>query len=215
MRTAQVIYIQDEELHLLPDKAVFLPRLKTLLLADLHLGKINHFRKSGVAVPIAANDQNTAALIDVIQKTKPERTIFLGDLFHSHYNEEWEVLRQVLGHFAACSFELVVGNHDVLSPLQYARLGIRMHNGQLAVHPFLLTHQPVSAEHSAYNLAGHIHPGIRLVGQARQSLVLPCFWFSERSGLLPAFGSFTGLYRLRLKKNERVYVIADNQVMTL
>lgn len=215
MGATLTIHIQDEELRLLPDKAIFLPRLKTLLLADLHLGKITHFRKSGVPVPTAANDQNTAALIDVIQKTKPERTIFLGDLFHSHYNEEWEVLRQVLTHFVGCSFELVVGNHDILSPLQYARLGIRIHADQLMLAPFLLTHQPLEENHSGYNLAGHVHPGIRLVGKGRQSLVLPCFWFGSKGALLPAFGSFTGLYRLPLKKSDQVFAIADNNVMKL
>jgi DNA ligase-associated metallophosphoesterase len=211
-----VIQLQSEELHLLPDKALFWPREKVLLIADLHLGKINHFRKSGVPVPPSANHQNTAALIDVIQKTKPHRTIFLGDLFHSHYNEEWEVLRQVLVHFVGCSFELVVGNHDILSPLQYQRLGIRIHTEQLMLGPFRLTHQPTEAPSAeGYNLAGHIHPGIRLVGKAKQSLMLPCFCFGDRTGLLPAFGSFTGLYRLRLKKSDQVYVIAEDNVMKL
>jgi DNA ligase-associated metallophosphoesterase len=210
------IQLQDEDLHLLPEKAVFWPRQKALLIADLHLGKVNHFRKSGVAVPPSANDQNTAALIEVIQKTRPERTIFLGDLFHSHYNEEWEVLRQIRGHFAACSFELVVGNHDILSPVQYERLGINLHANELKLGPFLLTHQPVEVgPDRGYNLAGHLHPGVRLVGKARQSLTLPCFCFGDRAGILPAFGSFTGLYRLRLKKSDQVYVIAEKKVMKL
>jgi DNA ligase-associated metallophosphoesterase len=210
------IDVQGEMLRLLPDKALFWPRMKTLLLADLHLGKVNHFRKAGVPVPPAANVQNTAALIDVFRQTKPERTIFLGDLLHSYYNDELEVLRQVLGHFTACTFELVAGNHDILPPLQYERLGIRVHAKHLADAPFLFTHQPLpDASAAGYNLAGHLHPGIRLVGQARQAITLPCFYFGKYAGLLPAFGSFTGLHRLKLKKSDRVFVIAENRVMAI
>jgi metallophosphoesterase superfamily enzyme len=46
-------------------------------------------------VPAAANNKNTELLISLLQDTKPDRVIFLGDLFHSHYNEEWEVLGQI------------------------------------------------------------------------------------------------------------------------
>lgn len=208
------INLQGEELWLLPGKALFWPRVRTLLLADLHLGKVNHFRKAGVPVPTSANDQNTAALIEVIRETNPVRTIFLGDLFHSQYNEEWEVLRQVIDHFRHCTFELVMGNHDVLSPVQYERLGIRVHARQLVLDPFVLTHQPEEVtQGGGYNLAGHVHPGIRLVGKGRQSLMLPCFYFGSRAGLLPAFGSFTGLGRLQHKKGDQIYVIAEQQVM--
>src|SRR5678809_383458 len=111
--------VRDFEFDLLPDKSVYWNKHKTMMLADLHLGKINHFRRSGYPVPAKANDANTAALIELLRRYKPERMIFVGDLFHSHYNQEWEVLGQVVKHFPSCSFELVMGNHDIMSKLQY------------------------------------------------------------------------------------------------
>ena len=112
------VEIQGELITLLPEKALTLTSNKILLLADLHFGKINHFRKSGIPVPPKANNRNSEFLIDLLNRIKPERVIFLGDLFHSHYNEEWEVLGQVLKHFSSCKFELVKGNHDIMSKLQ-------------------------------------------------------------------------------------------------
>ena len=93
------VKILNETLELLPQKAVYWEKKNILFLADLHLGKINHFRKSGIPVPAKANDRNLELLIDLLQFTKPERVICLGDLFHSHYNPEWEVFGEVVKHF--------------------------------------------------------------------------------------------------------------------
>jgi DNA ligase-associated metallophosphoesterase len=205
--------VNGNELVLLPQKAVYWEAESTLLLADLHLGKINHFRRSGYPVPPRANDANTTQLIDLLNHFKPNRTLFLGDLFHSHYNQEWEVLGQVVKHFSACSFELILGNHDIMSEVQYQRHQLTVHN-ELRVGNLLLTHEPQEPQQAGcYNLAGHIHPGARLVGGAKQSLTLPCFYFGARQGILPAFGSFTGLYRVPVKRNDLVYVVADGEVV--
>ena len=66
---------------------------------------------------------------------------------------------------------------------------------------------------SYYNLAGHIHPGVRMIGGGRQIITLPCFYFGEKQGLLPAFGIFTGLKRITPEKNDKVFVIAENRIV--
>src|SRR5882757_9897564 len=111
---------------LLPEKAIFLKDEGVLIVADLHFGKVNHFRRAGLPVPPAANNRNTEALIDLVTLHSPRRIIFLGDLFHSHYNEEWEVVGQIVKNFPACTFELIRGNHDIMSAQQYHRKGIRV-----------------------------------------------------------------------------------------
>ncbi len=197
-----------------PEKGLVLMAEKVLVLADLHFGKINHFRKSGIPVPTKANDRNSEFLIDLINRVKPQRVIFLGDLFHSHYNEEWEVLGQVLRHFSGCSFELVRGNHDIMSNLQYDRHKMQVHEGALKIGPFIFTHEPLEKpEGDFYNIAGHIHPGVNLKGNGRQSLTLPCFYFGKHQGILPAFGSFTGLAKINPKKEDQIFVIAEGKIL--
>lgn len=209
----EVIHIQNERMQLLSQRALYWEAQKMLLLADLHLGKVNHFRKAGLPVPVKANEKNVELLLESIQLTKPERVIFLGDLFHSHYNEEWEVFGQLLKNFPAISFELVVGNHDILSDHQYQKLGIILHQ-ELQVGPFLLTHHPLeNYSGEMYNLAGHVHPGARLIGKGRQSITLPCFYFGKQQGILPAFGVFTGLARILPKKDDHVFIIAENKIL--
>jgi len=208
------IELMSETAWLLPEKALWLKSRKTLLMADLHFGKINHFRKSGIPVPARANDKNTETLISVLQMTKPDRVIFLGDLFHSHYNEEWGVLGQIRKHFVQCSFELVLGNHDILSEVQYERHSMKCYVNELREGNLILTHEPMTAIPSGlYNLSGHLHPGVQLRGTGKQSVTLPCFYFGKHQGILPAFGSFTGIARIVPKKEDRVFVIAEDKII--
>ncbi len=208
------VKLLNEKVTLLPQKALWFKSRKILLVADLHFGKINHFRKSGIPVPAKANDKNTELLINLLNQTKPDRIIFLGDLFHSHYNEEWEVVGQIRKHFTFCSFELVLGNHDILSAVQYERHAMIVHPVELAIGNFILTHEPLTqVQEGRYNLSGHVHPGITLSGTGRQTLTLPCFYFGKQQGILPAFGSFTGLARISPKKEERIFVIAENKII--
>lgn len=204
-----------ERLELYPQKAVFWRRKSMLFLADLHLGKINHFRKSGIAVPSKANNKNLESMIDLVNLTSPERVICLGDLFHSHYNPEWEVFGELVKHFIKTSFELVLGNHDIMSDQQYLRKRIKVHE-KLCIEPFIFTHHPmVEEETPMYNLSGHLHPGVKLSGKGRQSVTLPCFYFGERAGLLPAFGTFTGLARIYPKKEDKVFVIVEDKIIAI
>lgn len=207
------VEILDEQFGLYPQKAIFWRAQKALLLSDLHLGKINHFRKAGIPVPQKANDHNLEVFIDLVHACCPERIICLGDLFHSHYNTEWEVFGEVVKHFSNATFELVQGNHDIMGKYQYSRKGIAVHES-LQIGKFLLTHHPLeSVPEGVYNIAGHIHPGVSLRGRGRQAITLPCFYFSDRQAFLPAFGKFTGLAKILPKKEDRVFVVAEEKVI--
>lgn len=207
------VEIRQVQLALHPQKAVFWKSEGALLLSDLHLGKINHFRRAGIPVPAKANDHNLEMLIDLIDRCKPERIVCLGDLFHSYYNAEWEVFGEVVRHFSGIRFDLVVGNHDIMGQYQYTRKGIVLHD-TLRIGDFLLTHHPLDeVPEGFYNIAGHLHPGVSLRGKGRQAVTLPCFYFGNSQAYLPAFGKFTGLARIRPKKGDQVFVIADDKVL--
>jgi DNA ligase-associated metallophosphoesterase len=207
------IEILGEQFDLCPEKAIFWKSQHTLLLSDLHLGKINHFRKAGIPVPSKANDHNLEIFIDLINHCKPKRVVCLGDLFHSHYNPEWENFGEVVRHFSGVTFDLVLGNHDIMGRYQYQRKGIYLHD-TLQIGKFLLTHHPLEhVPEQTYNIAGHIHPGVSLIGKGRQSLTLPCFYFGDRQAYLPAFGKFTGLARIAPGKQDKIYIVAENKVM--
>jgi len=185
-----------------------------LLLADLHFGKGAHFRKEGIAVPTNILEKELKKLEALIDLFQTKRVVFLGDLFHSVYNPEWELFGQWMGGFSEVSFELVIGNHDILSRHQYEKYDIVIHEKALEINSIVLTHEPMEVlPFGKYNLAGHLHPGVRLVGFGKQKKRLACYFFGKEQGLLPAFGAFTGLHILQPKRGDQVFVVVEDAVL--
>ena len=208
------IVLRNTEIELLVKKGIFFREESTLVLGDMHFGKSGHFRKSGIAVPSAVHDSNMENLVKVLQYKKPRKVIFLGDLFHSIQNREWGYFGDVLMQFPAIHFILVVGNHDILGKSQYETLGIEVIEKELEMGAFVFTHEPIdNYSGKLYNIYGHLHPGIRLYGKARQSLRLPCYFFKENQGVIPAFGTFTGLAIQKPREEDGVYVITNTEVI--
>jgi DNA ligase-associated metallophosphoesterase len=195
-----------------PSGAMYWKEENLLVISDVHLGKVAHFRKHGSAIPQQALKGNFLKLDLVTAFFDPEKIIFLGDLFHSYINNEWQYFEQWIGNFSA-EVILVEGNHDVISPLKYEELGVQV-IPELIIGDFLFTHHPEERT-GFFNFSGHIHPGVRINGMARQQLKLPCFFRSTNQMILPAFGEFTGKYLLEPKAGDEVYVVTKEEVIFL
>lgn len=209
----ETVEIRGELLELLPQKAIFWKKKRILLLADLHLGKATHFRNNGIAIPAKVSTGNWELLEQLIKTLAPERVCFLGDLFHSTYNKEWEIFQSFIKQNRDIVFELVEGNHDILSKRHYDEAGLKQYS-ILEEAPFIFSHEPIE-DSRLYNLAGHIHPGVYVKGKGRQRLRVPCFFFSSRGGLLPAFGRFTGLAIVKVKKQDKVFGVVSDYVIAM
>ncbi len=208
MTHALNIYNQSFVLHF--SGALFWEEKSILLISDVHLGKVSHFRKFGAAVPQQAVQQNFNALNEVIHTFKPASIVFLGDLFHSSLNKEWELFEE-WAQSTSAKIILVSGNHDIISPLKYEELGVSVMT-QLQLDSFLLTHHPEERE-GFFNFCGHIHPAIRLSGLGRQSVKLPCFYKTDHQMILPAFGEFTGSYILEPCDGCEVFALLGDAVL--
>jgi len=206
----QLHELLGQRLGLIPEKGIFWEEKKYLILADVHLGKAGHFRKSGIPVSDLIHSKDILILDRLIERLKPECVIFLGDLFHSDHNQGWEVFKRWVKSKAPLPFKLILGNHDILQTKQYKISNMEVVD-KLIEPPFEMTHIPEQNE--LYNLAGHIHPAIRMKGKGLQSIRLPCFFFGQNQAVLPAFGNFTGTARIKIKKRDAVYAIADGKVV--
>ncbi|MBW2960309.1 ligase-associated DNA damage response endonuclease PdeM [Mesonia aestuariivivens] len=204
------ITIKNNHFQLSCSGVAFWEEQQTLLIADVHLGKISHFRKHGSAVPHLAIQKNFDRLNESVEQFQPEKVIFLGDLFHSVLNAEWNLFEHWLQQQKA-EVILIAGNHDIISPIHYEDLGMKIHQ-ELLIDKFRLTHHPEEQEGS-FNICGHIHPGYHLVGLAKQHLKLKCFFRSENQLILPAFGEFTGCFVMKPEKQDEVYVCANAKVI--
>ena len=209
---SKLIWINTHQFALHPSGAVYWPAQQSLLVADVHLGKVTHFRKNGAAVPLKASEENYLKLDKVLNQFEVSHIYFLGDLFHSAINSEWDRFGLWVKNCGA-SVSLIEGNHDIISPYRYHELGVEVLPDK-RIAGFLLTHHPTE-EAGSFNFCGHIHPGIRMQGTGRQTLKLACFYKNSQQMILPAFGSFTGKHLLRPGADDEVYVIAKNEVISV
>lgn len=204
--------INDNTFQLDPSGAVFWKEKSTLLIADVHLGKIAHFRKNGAAVPLSASKNNFEKLRFLDLNYSPETFCFLGDLFHSYLNSDWQNFEKWVSVTTA-KIILISGNHDIISPIKFERLGIAVKD-ELQIEEFLLTHHPKDAT-SKFNICGHVHPGVKLTGVGRQRISLPCFYKTDARLILPAFGTFTGKHILSPLPEDEIFAIADGEVIPI
>jgi DNA ligase-associated metallophosphoesterase len=207
------IQIREHTFELHPLRALWWQKQSMLICADVHIGKGAHFRNSGIPIPKRVNDSNLWNLVVLIEHYQPDSIVFLGDLFHSRINEEWESLNDCLAQFPNLQKMLVKGNHEIEAQHEYERLGFEVFEN-LQVDDIRLEHEPpVKDVENLYTLCGHLHPAVRMQGAAQQSLRLPCFWIGEKIGVLPAFGEFTGSHNIQPKKGDQLFVIAENSVV--
>ena len=181
----------------------------------MHLGKANHFRKEGISIPAEAQQSDYTNLDRLLSKIKPLKVYFLGDLFHSDYNRDWDNFRALIEKYTEIQFVLVRGNHDIIDHELFRLIGIQVVD-RITDETFVYTHEPMpTVELGKMNISGHIHPGFILSGSGRQSLKLPCFYRTDSLFLLPAFGVLTGLYGIEKMNNTCVYVVLPGSVQQI
>ncbi|RYD71415.1 MAG: ligase-associated DNA damage response endonuclease PdeM [Sphingobacteriales bacterium] len=197
------------------DRYLYWEEEKALVLSDLHLGKSGHFRKHGIGIPQDVFKEDMQRLLSAIQLYKAEKVIVVGDMFHSHANKEHALFLKWRNDIPHIAFHLVVGNHDILSLKWYKEANLQLHYHELELGNFIFTHDinDASEKEGKYYFSGHIHPCVRLQGLGRQSVHLPCFYFSKTFAVLPAFGKFTGTYPVKIKPEDNVFALAEDKLV--
>lgn len=208
--------INQNDFILHSNRTVFWEQEKILILSDLHLGKTGHFRKSGIGVPAAIMKEDMQRFVAAIQFYKPSLVVIVGDLFHSVENKEHELFlrwRKDLQHVAML---LVKGNHDIVPDAWYKKAGIEIAEKIWHKNNFAFVHHIEDAGEEStdvYFFSGHIHPAISIKGLGKQSLRFPCFYFTKKYAVLPAFGKFTGTYLIEPAKNETAFAVVEDSLI--
>ena len=204
------IEIRNNQFVLHPSGGIYWKENQSWLLADIHLGKVAHFRKNGFAVPRNAEGSFYQKMGALLPLFPVKRILFLGDLFHSFHNNEWYLFEAWVKQQ---SFEMILisGNHDVIPNSKFEDLGLTVKT-ELQEGPFYFTHFP-DQQTEQFVFCGHIHPGVTLAGAGKQQMKLPCFYRSQKQLVLPAFGAFTGLYIIKPKAEDSIYVITGKEVI--
>ncbi|WP_313731426.1 ligase-associated DNA damage response endonuclease PdeM [Pseudomonas sp.] len=203
-----------QTLWLMPDRAVYWPAQRALLVADVHIGKAASYRALHQPVPRGTTDATLQRLDALLTGCDCEQLIILGDFLHARTARAPATLARLQAwraRHAHVRMVLLRGNHDRHAGDPPTQLGIEVRDQPWVLGPFALQHEP--DVHQDYPvLAGHVHPVFVLRGRGRQRLRLSCFVLGEQVSLLPAFGEFTGGWNIEPTPGNRIYLAAADQV---
>ncbi|MEO6368989.1 MAG: phosphoesterase, partial [Steroidobacteraceae bacterium] len=74
--------ICGETVLLHPERALSWPARRLLVVADTHFGKSSIFARHGIAVPAGADALDRERIDALLQATRSERLLVLGDFLH-------------------------------------------------------------------------------------------------------------------------------------
>ena len=210
------VVIANEDVLLLPQRALYWPQQRLLAIADIHFGKAASFRALGVPVPAGTTTQNLAALDALMALHAVEQILFLGDFLHAkaaHASATLAAIRAWRARHPALLLTLIRGNHDDRAGDPPSDLNIKVVNEPHVIGPFAFCHHPQESA-QGHVLAGHLHPVYRLASGA-DALRLPCFVIGAQRSILPSFGAFTGGHAVVASAKERLFVVTDDRVFAV
>lgn len=203
----------DQEIILLAEGAVIVAAAaeRTLVLADVHLGKSAAFRASGMAIPEGDCLRDLERVRHLTTLHDVDRVVIAGDLFHARAGMTEEVKRafETFIYQLEIPLILVQGNHDLHLRQRHLPMVPELEIGGLRV-----VHDPADVVPGAPHLCGHWHP-VAKIADGRGSIRRPCFLIRGNALVLPAFGSFTGGGRIAPEAGDRHFVALRERVIEL
>ncbi len=179
---------------LLPSGAMLIEAERTLVCADLHLEKGSAYAARGQLLPPYDTRETLRRLALDVRAWDPERVVLLGDTLHdlgAHARIDAEDARRLVEIARGRVLLWIVGNHDPEGP------GLLPGDTAetLDLLSLRLRHEPRPG-HAPGEVAGHLHPCARVVGQGR-SVRRRCFVTDGARLVLPAYGAYAGGLSIR------------------
>ncbi len=213
MPVSQTIEFGSHQLVLLADRAIHWPKAKTLILADVHLGKDASFRAAGLPVPAGNSTKDLARIEALLAQTSADRLLVLGDLVHnraSHQSELAAAFSRWRSAHQQLNIQLIRGNHDRHAGPTPADWNITSVGDLYEEDSLCFAHSPQESGKNV--LCGHVHPVIAVRDYDGTYARICCFVADPAQLMLPAFGSFTGGYTIKSEPDRRVFVCTGKSV---
>lgn len=207
-------------LRLYAEGALYWPTGNCLCIADTHFGKPDHFQHAGIPIPSAVLDRDLARLTQLIASSGASKLIILGDFFHSKWSHSPSVLTKLAlwrDRHIHLDIVLILGNHDLHAGPPPAELTITTVEAPYQYGPFICQHEPTVEANAkqGYVLAGHLHPYVVMRDHDGSTLRLTSFIFGPNIAILPAFGGFTGGSQVRPTPQDRVFALANGEIVEI
>lgn len=230
MESQLKISIAEEEVLLSSLRALFWPKAKLLVVADLHLGKAEIMQQSGIPISLEVTQEDLFVLKQLLQLYCPDELIFLGDLFHGRLPVP-QVLTylRLLDEVASAqrvTLRWIFGNHDLSLkkiirdhlPKNLNLSSFEISLKPYALGPFVFDHAPgedqqnIATSTSEWKICGHLHP-FALLRTGRDRLRLPAFALNKNKKelILPAFSKLCGGFVVKADHDTVLFPVFDKE----
>ncbi len=193
--------------------ALFWPDERMVLIADLHLEQGASLARRGLHVPPYDTFATLLQLEGVLQQTKAEKLVLLGDSFHArdaHVHVDAETWARLTSITSRVETTWITGNHDPLPPEALGGTCV----DELVLGSLILRHIPGEIPEGCAEIAGHLHPGASIHHRGHR-IHGKCFATDGRRLIMPAFGTYTGALSLRSDAFEGLFDEAAGAVFML
>ena len=182
-----------EDFALTQGRALYWPRERALLVADLHLEKASWYATRGQFLPPYDSRETLERLALAIRETGARRVYTLGDNFHDSAGTdrlEPHAAGMLAALVRATDWVWITGNHDAAME---AKSGGTLAE-ELEIAGLVLRHRAQKGE-TRPEMSGHYHPRVQLTVRER-SIRRPCAVVARGDDgdrmILPAYGALTG-----------------------
>lgn len=203
--------IPQLEFELLPNRALYWPSQRLLVVADLHLGRIVS------RAPKLLDDVQLALsrLSDALIQTQASRLLFLGDVFHMrnayhpdviHAFDSWRAVH------APIAMMLVRGNHERALGDPPAQLRLQCVNPGYEEGGVTFLHEPRHVR--TFSMCAHLHPCLLVPTDRAIATTVPCFVWNQEYLYMPAFED-TIPGRVITRRFDEQYACIHNQTVVM
>jgi uncharacterized protein len=190
------------------ERGLFWPKHRRLLIADLHLGKGDEFRRAGIALPSGGTSLDLDRLSGLIEASGAREVWVLGDFLHgsadsAQWRSGWAAWRRLN---RALRVGVLAGNHD--RALAAAGLDVDLLGTTVDEEGLAFRHVPTPLP-QVHVVCGHLHPVVRLPGLRGR---WPIFWQRDAMTILPAFSRFSGGFLVEPAPHESYVACVHGEV---
>lgn len=188
------VTVAGATLALLPSGGLWIEAARALVCADLHLEKGSAYAARGQLLPPYDTRETLRRLKADADSLDPAQIVLLGDTLHdgeAHARIAGDDAEALAGIARGRRLIWVVGNHDPDGPENLPGESV----AELSLAGLGLRHEPQPGVRNG-EVAGHLHPCARVVGQGR-SVRRRCFVTDGLRLILPAYGAYAGGLSIR------------------
>ena len=199
---------EETSMELFSSRALFIHDTKELLISDVHLGKAEYFQINGIPLTNNEDESNLERIHNLVVNIKPSRLIILGDLFHSKYSLNINLINKFETFAKSLEIEIILieGNHDKGCYVK----NISYYKNKKSLN-LIFSHKPIKIKEKNFlNICGHYHPKLYLKNY-QDKLSFRCFALNKDKKILylPAFGDLTGGYQCNKNFNRWALITAN------